>query len=272
MTRSATRAIVRLAWLDLRAAPDHRAEMRSQLLLGETATVLARRAKQGWWRVENHADGYRGWARSWGFVPTSGTRVAEWRRRATARVAWPMAEVRTAPGGDGVPVTPAPLNARLIPGARRGGWRRVALPDGRTGWIESAALAAAGKPPPTVLERVVTLLGVPYLWGGRTPAGFDCSGLTQQVLAEAGVALPRDAHDQWKASRPLRPGEPPRPGDLVFFSGSSRRMEHVGLWLEGGVYAHCRGQVGFNSLDPADKALYHKDLSGQFRGIRRPHD
>ncbi len=270
MTRRPDHGIVRQAWLDVRASPDHKAEMKSQLLLGEVVRILARRGDDGWWRIENLADGYRGWVRAWGLVAVTAARAAEWRRRATARVVWPVAEVSSAPADGSVPRMPAPLNARLIPGPTRGGMRRVALPDGGVGWLPAPALAVAGRDRPDLVSRIATLIGVPYLWGGRTPAGFDCSGFAQQVLAEAGVALPRDAHQQWRASRPLAAGEPPRTGDLVFFAPPRRRIEHVGIWLGDGVFAHCRGQVGFNSLDSNDKQLFHSGLHRQLRGIRRP--
>ena len=119
------------------------------------------------------------------------------------------------------------------------------------------------------MARVRSLFGVPYLWGGRTPAAFDCSGFTQQVLFEQGVRLPRDAHHQFVACRALPRKEQPAPGDLVFFGASGERVGHVGLCLGGPWYAHCRGRVRLNSADPQNP-LCDKELQPTIRAWKRP--
>jgi cell wall-associated NlpC family hydrolase len=143
----------------------------------------------------------------------------------------------------------------------------VELPDGRRGFLPSAALAPPRRP--TLEARVASLLGTPYLWGGRTPAGYDCSAFVQQVLLEQGVSLPRDARDQWRASRRLTGRAEPRPGDLAFFRRTGEPASHVGLALGGGYFAHCRGRVAVASVD-ATNPLCDKDLLPQFMGWFRP--
>lgn len=112
-------------------------------------------------------------------------------------------------------------------------------------------------------------MGAPYLWGGRSPAGMDCSGFVQQVMAERGMALPRDAEDQIRVSRPIRPSESARLGDLVCFGAPGRRGAHIGIYLGGGYFAHARGRVALGSLDP-DNQLCDNELTDQYRGICRP--
>jgi cell wall-associated NlpC family hydrolase len=76
--------------------------------------------------------------------------------------------------------------------------------------------------------------GVPYLWGGTSPAGFDCSGLIRYAYAAAGVALPRVAQAQYDAGPHLAAGASPRPGDLVFYGHDRAHVTHVGLYLGDG--------------------------------------
>ena len=236
-----THAVVSLAALDMRQRPEHSAELTSQLLLGEVVRILGARRGGQWWRVEGLADGYRGWVRGWGLVLVPAARARSWQAKSIARVAVAVAEARTGPGR-GALVSPLFLNSRVIAGRRLGSHRRVELPDGRRGWVPAASLALRGEKP-ALLERVLSLLGVPYHWGGRTALGFDCSGFTQQVLAEQGVSLPRDAVHQLGASRRLSSGEKPQPGDLIFFAASGHPPGHVGIGLGGGYFAHCRGMV-----------------------------
>ena len=262
-----THAVVSLAVLDVRRRPGHRAELTSQLLLGEVVRILGGCPGALWWRVEGLADGYRGWVRGWGLVRVAAPRVRSWQAKAAARVAVAVAEVRTGPGR-GALVSPLFLNSRVIAGRRRGAHRRVELPDGRRGWVPDTSLACRGERP-ALLERILSLLGVPYHWGGRTALGFDCSGFTQQVLAEQGVSLPRDAVHQLVASRRLSIGEEPGPGDLVFFAAPGQPPGHVGIGLGGGYYAHCRGIVRISSLKSSNQ-LCDKELMPQFLGWARP--
>jgi len=255
-----THGVVSLPVLDVRPEPAHAAELVSQLLVGETVRVLERSPDGGWLKVRNEADGYSGWVRAWGVVPATASRVARWRALARGRIGAPMALVR-AGRGTGASVSPVFFGGRLIAKRAQRGWSAVELPDGRRGFLAASALA--GSRPPGLEERVATLLGTPYLWGGRSPAGYDCSAFVQQVLLEQGVSLPRDAADQCQRSRPVTNGE--RAGDLAFFRRPGEPASHVGIALGGGYFAHCRGRVVVASVDD-DNPLYDKDLRPQFMG------
>jgi gamma-D-glutamyl-L-lysine dipeptidyl-peptidase len=263
-----TTGIVTLAALDVRLRPEHAGEMGSQLLLGEVVRVTRRTEGGRWLFVENSADRYRGWVRSWGVLLAAPSRIAAWRRRARTRATALWTEVRESPGR-GPLVTPLFWGSRVIAGRSRGRFRRVELPDGRRGWAEAKGLAPGSARPRPLLERAQELLGVPYLWGGRTPAGLDCSGLVQMILAEQGIHVPRDAGDQERAVRPIPRGGRPRPGDLAFFGPPGAPAGHVGVMVGDGLYLHARGQVRVNSLHP-DNALYDNALKAQLRGHGRP--
>ena len=268
-----THAVVSLPILDLRPEPRHASELRSQLLMGEVVRLLPGRPREGWVRVRNLADGYVGWVRHWGLVPATAARAARWRRLAKGRIGVPIGLVRalppsgrTTPARGAATVSPVFFGDRLIASRPRRGWVEVELPDGRRGVLERAALVGAK---PTLEERVGSLLGTPYLWGGRSPAGYDCSAFVQQVLLEQGIALPRDAKDQCRVSERLIRAARVRRGDLAFFRRPGEPASHVGVSLGGDYFAHCRGRVHVASLDPHNP-LCDKDLLPQFMGWYRP--
>lgn len=100
-------------------------------------------------------------------------------------------------------------------------------------------------------ETAQSYLGVPYLWGGTTPEGFDCSGLTMSVYRLNGLQLPRSSREQFEAGTSVPVAEL-RPGDLLFFAtGGAGRVSHVGLYVGDGAFIHapsrgksiCRGQL-----------------------------
>jgi cell wall-associated NlpC family hydrolase len=264
-TARPTHGVVSLPLLDVRPEPAHAAELASQLLLGETVALLSTSRDGGWLRVRNEADGYAGWVRAWGLVQATAARVARWRRLARGRIGVPMALVRVSKGEGGASVSPVFFGGRLIASRPARGWCAAELPDGRRGFLPVSALASGR--PPALEERVASLLGSPYLWGGRSPAGYDCSAFVQQVLLEQGVTLPRDAKDQCRRCRPVAGAE--RLGDLAFFRRPGEPASHVGIALGGGYFAHCRGRVVVASVEN-DKPLYDKELKPQFMGWYRP--
>ena len=108
-----------------------------------------------------------------------------------------------------------------------------------------------------------SFLGVPYVWGGRSPKGFDCSGLVQFVYGLHGIALPRDSSMQFGTGTPVS-GDP-APGDLLFFADP---VAHVAVQFDAHTFIHARGWVRFNSLDPSHR-LHDAALAQQYRGAKR---
>ena len=114
---------------------------------------------------------------------------------------------------------------------------------------ENVDTSSLGAGHPEAVAIGLKYIGVPYLWGGSSPSGFDCSGLTQYVYAEIGISIPRNSRSQFKAGAYIPPGRMDLlfPGDLVFFGydGDSSRIHHVGIYTGGGNYLHAP-QTGQN--------------------------
>ncbi|MEM9352866.1 MAG: C40 family peptidase [Planctomycetota bacterium] len=122
---------------------------------------------------------------------------------------------------------------------------------------------------PGVIEAASAMRGTPYLWGGKTAKGVDCSGLVQVAFAGSGVSVPRDADQQFNvgqltATRWCRGGM--RAGDTMYFINDYGKISHTAIYLGGDRYLHAQmPEVGVNSLDPADPTyLENRDLTFVF--------
>jgi peptidoglycan DL-endopeptidase CwlO len=113
----------------------------------------------------------------------------------------------------------------------------AAVSQQQTGFGVSASVGTAAVAPPSKYTGVVGIamryLGVPYVWGGASPSGFDCSGFVMYVYAQVGVSLPHYTGAQWSMGVPVAKGDL-EPGDLVFFDG----LGHVGIYIGGGEFIH----------------------------------
>jgi cell wall-associated NlpC family hydrolase len=111
------------------------------------------------------------------------------------------------------------------------------------------------------------LRGAPYVWGGSTPAGFDCSGFTRYAYGKLGVGLPHSSYAQWDLGRHV-PRWALRPGDLVFFAG----LGHVGIYIGHGRFIHAPETGDVVSVDPLDAGWYAATYAGAVRlpGTQRP--
>lgn len=114
-----------------------------------------------------------------------------------------------------------------------------------------------------LLKVVLRYLGVPHKYGANSPLALDCSAFVAQVYAELGVALPRTTKEQYRA---LSPAEALRPGDLVFFSFGGKEVDHVGIYLGRGVFAHASSYGSRVVIESLEAPFYKK----VYRGARRP--
>lgn len=254
--------VIRAAVAPLYARPDVLSPQISQLVLGSPITVLERAGR--WLRVQGE-DGYAGWSHD-GYVTLDGATP-------DPRAAFSLGAELHDPAGR--------LLARLPWGARvSGSGAGYRLPDGRLGFLAAGELidadARAQRFAPcaeNVARTSFRWLGAPYLWGGTTQNGVDCSGYVQAIFRVHGVPLPRDSRMQWRAGDPLGSStalEELRPADLLFFEGESPQVSHVALSLGGGAMIHAalaNGGVDVNDL--SGESSFDEWLRAHFVGARR---
>ncbi|MBL7963367.1 MAG: C40 family peptidase [Flavobacteriales bacterium] len=228
-----------LSLVPVRREPDDRAEMVTQWLFGETARLLDRLPK--WVKIQFDHDGYEGW------VDVKQALETESAVPATVRSIEPMEVVQTEQG-----LLRIPLGGVLPHYARRTfQWQGRTLPfEGRT------SLGVLGSPAKCLLAMQDLFLGAPYLWGGRSPYGIDCSGLTQMLFALCGHSLPRDAWQQAERGEHVAFVDLATTGDLAFFDNPEGRIIHVGIVLADEALGrgvkrilHASGQVRIDHLD-----------------------
>ncbi len=134
-------------------------------------------------------------------------------------------------------------------------WFKVLLPDGQQGFIKNEAFG----PMPhfgrkELVQTARKFLSVPYVWGGKTPYGLDCSGLVQLSCKLLGKNVRRDAWMQFEDSKPISDDpDAAQPGDFYFFSENGESITHVAIALGDKRFIHARGMVRINSLDEDDE-------------------
>lgn len=273
------RGVISLPVLNLGDAPGQAdgKHVVTQAVLGMVVDVLEE--EQGWYRVRMW-DGYLGWVEGRSLVRGTRAEVDEFLAGKRAVVTARMAPVRGTPAPDGREVYPqqAVEGTELPYRGEQGGWVRVGLPGGGEGYLAAnqvqvlpshGAVFAKKGDARAVIATARRYLGLPYLWGGTTGYGFDCSGFTQFALRVNGWPIPRDADMQYGTGTPVTDREKLAPGDLVFFTTYKPGPSHVGIYMGGGRFIHCGSRgVAINSLDPDDPE-YSSYLSARFLGGRR---
>jgi len=162
-----------------------------------------------------------------------------------AMICVPFASVRQSPERSAQLVVRLSIGSCVTRLENQGQWTQIGFPGGETGWVMTVQLTDShGLNYTHAPQRAMSLFGTPYLWGGSSAYGIDCSGLTQLMYRLCGVILLRDAHLQRDDSRfDHITFDALEPGDLVFF-GTPDKVTHVGMHHSPGKYIHSTGGSG----------------------------
>lgn len=257
--------IIKVPVTDLRSDPDSRSERLSQALFGTPVEI--REVQKEFAKIAL-IDGYKGWSRIDHITQVA---FGLWRAYSAA----PKAKVKTEMVlvGSEAGVSAEPLRVffgteLMISAERR--YTIFSIPNGPSARISKEHLVirdrrkTSGTSGKILVSTAKRFLGVPYLWGGITPLGFDCSGLVQSVYRFHGLDVPRDSKDQRHVGYAVDRDEL-QAGDLLFFPG------HVAISCGGKKVLHAsgsRGMVVLDSLSP-DAPNYRQDLDEKYEFARR---
>lgn len=248
--------VVKLPVANMYSRASEDASVVSQAIYGTRVALLERTA--GWMRVRT-PDDYTGWMPEGSLHGRARGPYADSGR--VAMVANLFANLYREPDlTRRRPLLTLPFETRLEvseePEAEGRRWIRVRLVDDAEAWIQRGDVTFSDRPL-SVGETIALarrFLGLPYLWGGVSTFGFDCSGFTQMLGRRRGLRLPRDSapQSQWEGSAPVDPRDL-QPGDLVYFGESGGRVTHTGMYIGDGEFihatAHLRPVVQISRLD-----------------------
>ena len=155
-----------------------------------------------------------------------------------------VAAVRAEPREDAERVTELLFGEPVGVEERRGGWARIRTAYDYPGWVREDELNGALDP----VAEARRYLGTPYLWGGMTKGGIDCSGLVHMAYRAGGRLVPRDADQQEAAGMPVDEADA-RPGDLITYAENGEtRATHIAFWLGGGRILHSTQRDDVNGV------------------------
>ena len=269
---SQTKGVCHVGVAPVRRSAASASEQITQILYGETFDTL--QVDGGWVRVRLHADGYIGWISSDQATLMDDDEFYDFQFLPKVYVDGSVVPLRVKPSPQADIIREAVHASPLRVVGQRGRFLSVRLPDGIVAWVEksstSVSIVREEFSVKSMLETARSYLGVSYVWGGRSPKGFDCSGFVQTVYRLNGISLPRDADMQFGAGEHLgnRIGKL-RAGDLLFFSSNGHKISHVAIYTgKNKEFIHSSGFVRINSFDRKRKNFSGK-LSSAFVGACR---
>lgn len=257
--------IVKVSVGNVRSNPAHSAELATQVMMGMVVKVLKH---QGSWYYIQGPDQYLGWLEEAAMHLTGPAGAEAWQKAPKVIMTEYFGVIREQPSNASLPVSDAVPGVLFKSNGGRGKWLAVETPDGRKGYVERSLVADYAKwtatrklTAETVEQTAKRFIGVPYLWGGTSPKGMDCSGFTKTVFRLNGMELNRDANQQAQMGIEVAADSAMRwltKGDLLFFGQQAtaerpERITHVAIYLQDRQFIHTPGGSGvrIDSFDPA---------------------
>jgi hypothetical protein len=277
-----TQGIVSAIVGDVRKHPGNNEELVTQVLLGTKITLFKK--EQGYFLIQM-PDKYLGWIDTQAVISMSQSKLKSWDIAPQGIITAIKGNILSQPNLSSDVICTIILGCILKIRNRQNGWIGVEFIDGTLGFIPEDNIQDLNEWKNTRLlsaenveKTAKSLLNIPYLWGGTSVRGFDCSGFTKTVFKMNGFELNRDADQQVKQGLTVNPGKDfqnLRKGDLIFFGQKQtgdqpEQITHVGIYLGNQLYIHSQGhkQVRINSFDKMS-ALFDKQIRKIFLHAKR---
>jgi gamma-D-glutamyl-L-lysine dipeptidyl-peptidase len=274
-----TYALITLSVANIRSDPRHSAELATQALMGTPLKVLK---SQGSWYLVQTPEGYISWVDAAGVQVLSGEDLLDWEKRPKL-VSTEMLGYIYENDEEAEPMSDITAGNIVALVAETEFSYEVELPDGRRGFVPKNTMlyfeewiASRELSDDNLIRTAKNMMGVPYLWGGTSPKGVDCSGFTKTIYFLNGMIIPRDASQQVREGEEIdtdKNWDKLEVGDLLFFgspatSDQSERVIHVGMWIGNESFIHSRGRVRISSFNPEDPNYDEYELNRYLRTKR----
>ena len=231
--------ICNLSMIPVRLESSDKSEMVSQLLFGEAVEVIEQR--DTWKKVKLLYDDYTGWIDKKQIVNIEEDEIKKINSHSST-ITLDIVQIVIFSQSNIIPV---------VLGSTLPSYSDKKFRIGNTEYLYDGNVKTfSNNDPSKVIEHAYMYLNAPYLWGGRSPFGIDCSGYTQMVFKLCGVVLKRDAWLQAQQGKTINSLEETKPGDLAFFENQEGKITHVGILIAGNQIIHASGKVRVDRIDP----------------------
>ena len=266
-------AVVELSSICMRLEPDFESALETQELMG---TIVEITGEKGYWREIISPQPYQAWCTAKSLVEMSRQELDAYKAAPKCIFTGLYGHIYEKPSFQSNTMSDL-VGGDIMRIVRKGRWTKVMLPSGRTGWVHSSMIkehkgftsiakgegnsdSISDELMEDIISTAFKLKGIPYLWGGMTSKGVDCSGLIRWSCLMNGILLPRNASQIIHCGDPVSHDSLQR-GDFLFYgtpatSEKPQKVTHIALYIGNGQIIHSSQLVRVNSLDPNEPDYY----------------